>query len=497
MISTKITRLMAAALAFLLLASVCLVSCGEKSNEETGTTTEAKAGENAAGEDGETEDQEEFKLTSPSLPDMDWNAREINFLVRGPEYNEWQSQDIYVEEENGEPVNDAVYKRNAILEDRYNYRIKEVEGTGAIQSMAEKSILSGADAYQVLMCNTQETNNLAMKGYLADLRKVDYIDLNREYWDQNSIYGFTVEGKTLFMTGDLSIMANDATWIFMFNKKLLQELQIENPYALVKEGKWTADKLYDIMKGVAKDLNGDGTMKGADDLFGLATHDSTFDGLFFSMGMRVSVMGAGGVPELSMNNEKISQVMEKTGAIMNKEVTFNGDWQLIAKCFEEDRALFYGEVLQCVIRRRSMDTDFGVLPLPKLDEAQPDYAHMVHVTACMVGVPNTLGDDETAFAGFVLESITAESRNWLVPAYYTTALEGKFMRDEESKDMLDIILRTRRYDLGYAAGWGGLFGGFVAAAKKGSNDFASVWDKYSAKAEAAMEKDVENYRDIS
>jgi hypothetical protein len=297
------------------------------------------------------------------------------------------------------------------------------------------------------------------------------------------------------MTGNLSIMANDATWIFMFNKKLLQDLGLDDPYALVKNGVWTADKLYGMVKATAKDLNGDGAMKIKDDMFGLVK-ESTFEGLFFSMGMRVSAMNSEGYPELSMNNERITQVMEKTAMIMEKEIAFKGDWQDIGRCFEEDRALFYGEVLQCVIRRRSMDTDFGVLPLPKLDETQEDYAHMVHKTACMVGVPNSLDLDESAFAGFVLEAVAAESTNWLVPAYYTTALEGKFMRDEESKEMLDVILRTRRYDLGYAADWGGLFGGYVASSNKGGTDFASVWDKYSAKAQTAMEKDIDAYKNI-
>jgi len=495
--SAKLIRIISLTMAIMIFVFGFLASCGEKPADETNVKTPVNTVEEE-NEDAAQPVEEDTgpKLTTPNLPDMNWNGREITFLVRGPDYNEWESQDIYVAEENSEPVNDAVYKRNAILEDRYNFIIKQVPGTSAIQSQAEKSILSGTNAYQVVMCNTEETNNLAMKGYLSDLRKVSYLDLSREYWDQNSIYGFTVGGKTLFMTGDLSIMANDATWIFMFNKSLLKDLQLEDPYALVKSGKWTADKLCEMMRIGSKDLNGDGAMKGKEDQFGLATHDSTFDGLFFSMGMRVSNISSEGYPELSLNNERIAQVMDKTAMIMDKEITFNGDWQDIGKCFEEDRALFYGEVLQCVIRRRNMDTDFGVLPLPKLDEMQENYAHMVHVTACMVGVPNSLEDDETAFTGFVLESMAAESTNWLVPAYYTIALEGKFMRDEESKDMLDIILKTRRYDLGYAANWGSLFTGYVSNVKKASSDFASVWDKYSAKAITAMEKAIDAYREI-
>jgi hypothetical protein len=343
------------------------------------------------------------------------------------------------------------------------------------------------------MCNTQETNNLALRGYLAPLNRLPHLDLTREYWDQNSIYGFTVEGNTLFMTGDLSIMAHDATWILMFNKQLVQDFQLESPYELVRSNRWTADTMYSVMRDIAQDLTGDGTMHGSYDLFGLATHGSTFDGLFFGMGMRVSNMDQNGFPQLVMNNERITAVMERTIEIMGRDVTFNADWEPIARCFEENRALFYGEVLQCVIRLREMDTDFGIIPFPKLDEAQEDFAHMIHVTACMVGIPITLADTEKDFAAFALEAMAAESRNWLVPAYYTITSEGKFMRDEESKDMLDIILRTRSYDLGYVANWGNLFSSYVSTLQRGSADFASVWERAGEAAQARMERDIDAY----
>lgn len=488
------TRMLSLILAVMFITLGFLTSCGDdpnNSNNDSNNNVPA----NAETPETPEEEEEENKVTTSNLPEKDWGGQEITFLVRGSSFAEWESQDIYAEEEIGEPVNDAVYRRNAILEDKYNFVIK-AEGVSEPQSRAEKAVRSGSNDYQVLMCNTQETNNLALRGYLTSLNELQYLDLSREYWDQNSIYGFTVEGNTLFMTGDLSIMANDATWILMFNKKLVKDLGLESPYELVRSDRWTADTMYNIMRYTIKDLNGDGVMKGADDLFGLTTHDSTYDGLFFGMGMRVSSMDSDGIPQLTMNNEKISTVMEKTSLIMGKEVTYNDDWQPIAKCFEEDRALFYGEVLQCVIRRRNMDTDFGVIPFPKLDQTQADFAHMVHVTACMVAVPVSLSDDEKDFAAFVLEAMAAESRNWLVPAYYTTALEGKFMRDEESKDMLDIILRTRRYDLGYVANWGNLYSGYITAVKRASNDFASVWEKYEGAAGTKMEKDIEAYTTI-
>ncbi|MCL2814557.1 MAG: extracellular solute-binding protein [Oscillospiraceae bacterium] len=485
---------LALTLIFIIGISAACSGKGADNNANDDNAPESKTDENA-------EAAEEVKLTAPNLPDMNWQGKEITFLVRGPAFQEWESQDIAVEEENAEPVNDAVYKRNAILEDRYNFKIKKTGAGGDIQTQAEKSIKAGSNDYFVTMCNTQETNNMAMKGYLNDLSKIQHLDLTREYWDQNSVYGFTVGGRIFFMTGDLSVMANDATWILMFNKNVLQDLQLENPYDVVRNNKWTIDKMYDMMKGATKDLNGDGVINGLDDQVGLATHDTTYDGIFFGSGMRVSVMDGEGYPQLAMNNEKISTVMEKSIMIMDKALTYNppANDQLaaaLAKPFEEDRTLFYGEVLQCVIRRRNMETPFGVLPFPKLDENQADYAHLVHVTACMVGVPVSMSDEDMDFTGFVLEAMAAESRNWLVPAYYTTALEGKFMRDEESKEMLDIILRTRRYDLGYVSDWGGMFSTYVKTAKKENADFASVWAQCEDKALTRMEKDVDFYKNL-
>lgn len=484
---------------FLLISLLSCCSPGQKSD----VSDEVKDTDGANNSpDGAQAKEEEFKLTVPDLPDTDWNGKEINFIVRGPAFEEWESQDICVEEEISEPVNDAVYKRNAILEERYNFKIKKTGAGGDIQTQAEKSIRSGSNDYFVTMCNTAETNSMAMKGNLYDLQKVNYLDLTRDYWDQNSIYGFTVEGKTLFLTGDLSVMANDATWILMFNKNVLQNAQLEDPYNLVRTDRWTVDKMYEMMKKATKDLNGDGIIDGrADDQVGLTTHDTTYDGLFFGMGMRVSNMDENGYPQLAMNNEKMALVMEKSAMIMDKSVTFNAPStadlkDVLAKPFEEDRTLFYGEVLQCVIRRRNMETPFGVLPFPKLDESQPDYAHIVHITACMVGVPSSLSEEDKDFTGFVLEALAAESKNWLVPAYYKIALEGKFMRDEESKDMLDIILQTRRYDLGYVSDWGGMYSSYVGAVKKESIDFASIWDKCQSKAQSKIEKDAATYQDI-
>jgi hypothetical protein len=159
--------------------------------------------------------------------------------------------------------------------------------------------------------------------------------------------------------------------------------------------------------------------------------------------------------------------------------------------FESGRSLFYGEVMQCIIRLRAMEIDFGVIPFPKLDEDQEEYNHFIHVTACMVSVPLTNPDTEKA--GIILEAMAAKSKYTLQKAYYDICLQGKFMRDEESSAMLDIILKTRNYDIGYIYNWGNLFTSFRTCITKGDTDFASKYAKAETAAIKAMDKTVTSW----
>ena len=94
---------------------------------------------------------------------------------------------------------------------------------------------------------------------------------------------------------------------------------------------------------------------------------------------------------------------------------------------------------------RDMETDFGVLPYPKYDEAQSEYYSRVsYYWANIVPITNAKLD----MTGAILEALNCESANYVVPAYYEIALKTKYSRDEESAAMLDLIFENRVVDLG-------------------------------------------------
>lgn len=478
-------KIISALLALTLFSLICF-GCADQTSKTTQETSE----ETSASTESESETEEQ-----PDLPDTTFNGEEFIFIVRGPSYNEWQSQDIYVEEQNGEPIVDAVYARNVYLEEKYNIKIREY-GSKDVGGDARKSIAAGSDDYDVVMANTTESASLASSNYLYNLHDIPYLDLTRDWWDQRSVTQLSIGGKLYFCTGDLSIMANDATWILMFNKSMLQDLSLESPYDLVNSGTWTIDKMLEMAKAASKDVDGDGKMSYQTDNYGFVTHESSCEGFFFGSGCNIVTKDSDDMPSITMMNDRVLEVLEKaTELISNKDIVVNGSVQSLdpvkqmQPIFESGRSLFYGEVMQCIIRLRAMEIDFGVIPFPKLDEAQESYNHFIHTTAAMMSIPVT--NLETEKTGIILEAMAAKSKYTLQKAYYDVCLEGKFMRDEESSAMLDIILDTRNYDIGYIYAWGNLFTQFRTCLTTGKTDFASKYAKAEKSAISQMDKTID------
>jgi hypothetical protein len=133
--------------------------------------------------------------------------------------------------------------------------------------------------------------------------------------------------------------------------------------------------------------------------------------------------------------------------------------------FEESRGLFWITNLQIVIRLRDLETPMGIVPVPKFSEDQEDYSNVVWTVGSYVAVPKTVTDQQRV--GVILEAMAAKSMQLLRPAYYDIALNGKYLRDEESIGMLDIIIKERVYDLGLAYGFGGITDIIQGLGKKG------------------------------
>ena len=139
-----------------------------------------------------------------------------------------------------------------------------------------------------------------------------------------------------------------------------------------------------------------------------------------------------------------------------------------------------------IIRFFQMETDFGILPLPKYDEAQEDYITFVNPAGSCLTVPITVASVERS--GIVLEAMASESYRYLTPAYYNTALQQKYTRDNESAEMLDLLLQNRVYDLAMIYSWGNINAEYRSLADNNKTDLASVVAKREKQIDLGIEK---------
>ena len=443
----------------------------------------------------------------PDLPEKNFNGYEFKVYQRGPEADEWSEVCIYAEEENGEPINDAVYRRNRIIENRYNITIVPVNASGGIydgpiKNGFENSVLAGDNAFDIAMSGVYDSSLLARSGYLADLCSVPHIDLERQWWDIPVNETLKITGKLYFGISCMGVNDKDDSFCILFNKKIARDLEVENPYQLVRDNKWTFDKFIELGKRAATDLNGDGAMD-HEDRYGFIGLDSASWCLFTASGERMARMGGDGLPYFTMNNERAVQAYGTIYDIMTQDNFMFRDFSrntgsrhdYIYRLLSENHALFAGAAMTVVQKARAMEEDFGMLPFPKFDSNQEKYYTIVGLwgpTAVTVPVTNT----ELERTGIITEAMVAESINTVFTAYYDINLVIKGLRDEDSKEMLDIIMAGRNYDVGMLYNWGGIRDIIMESINAGNNSFIAAYEKRENAAVIEMEKTIEEFNRI-
>ena len=359
--------------------------------------------------------------------------------------------------------------------------------------------------YDVFVLPTRVSGNLARSGYMVDLKKVDYIDMTKPWWNQDSVKGLSMGNRLFFVHGDIMIMDNDATEAMIFNKKLIADLGLESPYNLVRNGTWTLDKLNEYMTAGWKDLTGDGDDKlNINDRFGLVCQLDSITSFMRGADVTMGTKDANDYPVDNFQNQRMYDALDRIYDLINSPYSINlhnyegkmqeGVYTYQTNMFSNNQALLSWIRLRVVETLRGMEADFGIIPMPKLNEAQEKYYSSINVhTSTAISIPETCSD--ISRAGFVLEALSAESRYTLQPAYYEIALRGKYARDDESQEMLDIIFSNIVYDVFEQYPIGGLADLFYERNMKVNckETYVSRYEKIKGKVDQDIKKLIKDF----
>ena len=439
-----------------------LVSCGGGDDAST------PSGDNAAA-DTTTAETTAAETSEYTAPEVNYDGAEvmlavIDYVTTGAASN-WVASSYcegFMFEQNGDPLNDAIYERNKLVEEELGVKISTYPLTSFSNAASDfqKPVLAGEDLIDFGLMNGSNLPKFIGTDYLIELTDLD-LQLDKSWWDQYSIEEFTPFDRLYTATGDISLNAAYAPITIFFNKVLVKDFNLGDPYQMVYDGKWTIDKSMEMCYEVAEDLNGNGEVD-VEDRFGMLFEAATLAYMVQSTGERFTKKDADGVPQPTINTDRTAKVLDKFIPFMEDKATNilsnnytgykNAFTDLMLPMFIDNRGLFYNNQLLVALNLRDMEADFGVLPTPKLEESQDKYyVPYSNWWATFVTVPVT--NTQHDMTADVIDSMGYHSQQNIIAAYIDVTVMDKALRDEDSVAMLDIILNNRVYDIGQIFSW--------------------------------------------
>lgn len=451
-------------LALLLVALMMtqFAACSETTTDEGttpgGDTLTPNAGDTAAqnaseGTEAETTEEDILAELMADVPKEDYGGYE--FVMLNNESN-FAYTLMTAEELTGEGINDAIYNRNVAVSEDLNIVISEnMVAYSQVTTDMNTSIAAGDDTYSCFWNESKFVAPFAINGELLNVNDITAINLEKPWWNGKALEDVEFGDYQYFLVGDLHLMFKESYWMCGFNKNIIDENSLGDPYELVREGTWTMDQMKTYMETVALDLNGDGVMDG-NDRFGVTCYTGCIPAFMLAADESFIERGDDGVPALINPDDRFYAVYEKLVATMfDPSITYtciDGKTQNIAQyengwhgVFSSGHALFYLEPIGSLKKLRDMDAEFGIVPFPKYDEAQEDYVTYIAGYAAFCGIPVTASDMQRT--GVILENLCAQSYGELREAYVDTTLNFKYIRDQESAEMLNLILDSGTFSL--------------------------------------------------
>ena len=247
------------------------ISCGsgDKTNGEDSTVTTPPAAEATTESTTTTVPETTVDPAASDLPaDLDYTGQTVSIISRD---SDWVRDEIWVDQINGDVVNDAVFQRNAAVEDLLGLKIDShtISGTDnyAVSNEIRTAVKAGSDEFDILANSVYSTIMYSAENIFHNLYDCEYLDLEKPYWAQGFNEAASIGDAQYMCTGAAALTLYRYMFVTFFNKNMLAEVTDVNLYEVVNSGKWTLEYQYDLAAKFYSDLDGDGQRDG-DDQYG-------------------------------------------------------------------------------------------------------------------------------------------------------------------------------------------------------------------------------------
>lgn len=420
--------------ALLLLGTVSVLGgCSDKEEEETtgGAVT--------------YEDGDEYVA-----PDVNFNGRD--FVV----YTWAASEDWALEfSDQLSKVEQETYYHLANVAQELNLKFTTIEEAGSYYQMsdfvAKLYNMSGDDAIDLVCQYSLAAAVGTHQGVYTNLADLDYVKWDAGYWSQALREANTVNGKMFWCTGDMTASTLKNMFLITFNFDKAADYQMGDLYQLVRDNKWTIEKLKTLTTNIYLDDNNNGVADVGDTYGFVAGNYVAYDA--FQYGANLNCLVKNSMGELEVNGDLYGErgidITNKIKDLLhNSEGTYNHDknktsWET---AIEEEKAVFsLNTASQIMTSLVKSDVNYGILPMPMYDENQGGYHTALSMTYSMFSIPVITKDPNMSAA--VLESMAHSGYVKLAPAVFE-ALQYRYSKRADDTEMLTILRDGIVYDPG-------------------------------------------------
>lgn len=421
-------------------------------------------------------------------------------------YNANAVSEFYVKEDTGGVIDGAVFDAIANTEERFGVTIEVIPSGASAEiphiNSIRTQISSGKTDFDIARVHDVQGANLSLDGSLMDLNTMDVLDFSKPWWPENTINSLSFMGQLYLASSSMSYRGLNSANAIFFNKGLLEDHGMDMPYDLVKSNEWYLSTMLEMLEDVhiEGEENIDG--KSEDDTFGIVIPSQLYSWQeSFGIEMVKKTDDEDMPLELNGHDIRMYDAIDQLYNILHEQ---EGGYLIprveAATMFGQNRALYIPISLGYAISdfRNYEGLDYGIVPMPMLDEEQGQY-YSAYTDRYFV-VPASCPDKE--YVGTILESMSAEGYRVVTPVYFEVALKDRYTRDEISKEMVDLIKQTMILDFSYVYGndkwWSrSLYNMFNQNDTAPNKDYASYYANMLSAAESRRDEIIAAFQDMA
>ena len=418
----------------------------DDTNETEKNNTTNKATNNST----ETKEygKETFTAVVP-VDTLDFDGEPLTIIHRDA-YNlqrEWYS--VIAEDE----LSEMILIRNELVSEKLNIDVNYMPLASSDYSdcldlftaAIREDVDTGAHYYDIVANYAYAGASVAVRDYIADLNDKEvfpYFEFSLPCWNQAMVRNTMANGQLFYITGDINLSTFDKSIVMFLNKTMYNEKKSntdpDDLQDIAIEGTWDYEDLY-RWTTVFEDTNG---ISGAqhDDFYGISTGFGSIptDALPYAWDLEYLTEEPDGTHSYNIvGNQKIENAIVKAQNLLNGAISAGvnnandtgacslGGYSEPITHFASDKCIFAIHLLYASKEDneiiRSMDSEFGLLPMPKYNESQENYGTTAHDSYTLMTVIDhsessipTRGEEISAYLQYSTEETYTGIRGYYV-----------------------------------------------------------------------------------